>query len=234
MRTPKTALKKQEIKELGVRLKMVRKSARLSLDDVAERLNREYGANCNKGMISKYENGVHEPSAGTVFCLARILGVSPDYLLGKTDEISPPPPDQGTDTQGHVIPIYTRFNPNDGGRLEKGTVELVPQSWTVGGRDFFGIRIRGGDLAPRYYDGDLVIFERRSKIDRDRVGIVSVGGGDAFICLIIRKRDGKWIRPLNRDLKDRFYTTKELTDIPVKIIGAAVQVRRMEFDPFDE
>lgn len=230
MRTPKTGIKKQEAAEIGARLKKIRKESQLSLNDIADRLNREYGANTNKGMISKYENGIHEPSASTIFCLGRILGVSSDYILGKSDEMLPSAPQQGTDTQGHVIKVFTRYNPADGGDIDQKSVELVPKSWLVGGREFFGIKIHGGSFAPRYYDGDVVIFERRGKTDRDQIGIVSVANDDAFICLIVKKRDGKWIKPLDPSMEDKFYTTEELAEIPVRILGAAIQVRRMEYD----
>lgn len=229
MRIRKVAAKNQETAAIGLRLKNLRKQSGLSLSDVADRLNREFGANANKGMISKYENGIHEPSAGTVFCLAKVLGVSADYLMGKSDVPDLSDTKQGSELQGRVIKIYTRFNPIDGGECETESVELIPQAWLMGGREFFGIRIQDGSLAPRYYDGDVVIFERRGKMDHDRVGLVSIADGDAFICLILKKRNGKWIKPLDPEKQDVFYTTEQLAEIPVRILGAAVQVRRMEY-----
>ena len=230
MRTPKSGEEKQQAVEIGRRLRELRKGAKLSLQEIADRLNREYGANTNKGMISKYENVIHEPAAGTLFCLARILGVSVDHILGKTDEKNAVFSESGAETAGSAVKIYTRFNPTDGGECDEDTIELIPLTWLVGGRDFFGLRIDGGRLAPRYYDGDVVLFERRGKIERDRVALVSVGEGDAFPCFIIKKREGKLIRPLDPSRKEQYYTTEELAKIPVHIIGAAVQVRRMEYD----
>ena len=229
MATQKFPAKNQETAETGLRLRRIRRQAGLSQSDVADRLNRDFGANVNKGMISKYENGIHEPSAGTMFCLAKVLGVSADYLMGKSDVPGLSESEQSSERQGHVIPVFARYNPADGGECESDTVELVPQSWLVGGREFFGLRIRGGSLAPRYYDGDLVIFERRRKMSDSRIGLVSVADGDAFLCFILKKRGGKWIKPLDRDRKDVFYTTEQLAAIPVRILGAAVQVRRMEY-----
>ena len=83
MRKPQTAEKKAEMVRIGNRLNAIRKEAGLSLSDVAERLNRAFGANTNKGMISKYENGIHEPSASTIYCMSRIFGVSIDYINGR-------------------------------------------------------------------------------------------------------------------------------------------------------
>ena len=228
MRAQKTKKKKNEAVLVGSRIKEVRKAAGLSLQEVAERLNRDYGANINKGMISKYENGIHEPSAGTLYCLSNIFGVSANYLSCKTDlpnesDLSP----ELSDT-GHVIRIYSRYSMGDGGDIEKGTVEIIPSGWLIGGHEFFGLRISGSDLAPRYYDGDIVIFERRSKVPGDRVGLVSIGKGDAFLCHIVRKRTGKAIIPLDRKIKEMFFTTEQLEQSEIHILGSAVQVRRME------
>lgn len=228
MRTPKSGAEKQEAIEIGSRLRELRKGAKLSLQDIADRLNREYGASTNKGMISKYENGIHEPSAGTVFCLARILGVSSDYILGKTEEKTMPP-EPGAETKAYAVEVFTRYNPLDGGDIDKSSYELIPLSWLVGGREFFALKISGSSLAPRYYDGDVIIFEKRSKTQHEQVGIVSIGTGDAFICNIIKKRDGKVIKPLEPGKAEKFYSTEELASIPVQIIGAAIQVRRMEY-----
>ena len=224
----KSDTKKADAVLIGARLKSVRKNAGFSLQEIAERLNRDFGASINKGMISKYENGIHVPSAGTVHCLSNIFGVSADYLMGKTDE-----PNEESDSSmpvetGHGIRVYSRFNPADGGEIEIGSVEFIPSGWLAGGHEFFGLRISGSDLAPRYYDGDIVIFEQRSKVPGDRVGLVSIGGKDAFLCHIVRKRTGKAIIPIDRRLKEMFFTTEQLEEDHIHIIGAAVQVRRME------
>ncbi len=229
MRTPKSDEEKEQAIETGRRLRELRKSAKLSLQEIADRLNSEYGANTNKGMISKYENGIHEPAVGTLFCLARILGVSVDYILGRTDDITGTSISYEPGGMGSVVNVYSRVNPTDG-KIAPCGIELIPREWLVGGRDFFGLRIEGGRLAPRYYDGDIVLFERRGKIARDRVALVSVGEEDAFLCYIVKKREGKLIRPLDPAHREEYFTTAELAEIPVHIIGAAVQVRRMESD----
>ncbi|MBQ4231329.1 MAG: hypothetical protein II671_07245, partial [Salinivirgaceae bacterium] len=73
-----------------------------------------------------------------------------------------------------------------------------------------------------------VIFERRSKITGDRIGLVSIGSGDAFLCHIVRKRNGKAIIPIDRRIKETFYTTEQLEESGIHIIGVAVQLRRFE------
>ncbi len=71
--------------EFGLRLRQARKTAGLTLQACADRLNSRYGMCINKGSISKYENGIHEPSISLVHCLSEILDVDRDYLLGRSD-----------------------------------------------------------------------------------------------------------------------------------------------------
>ena len=179
-------------------------------------------------MISKYENGIHEPSAGTLHCLSLVLGVSLDYLMCKTDEPDNAHSLSERNHSGFEIEVFNRYNPTDGGEIDHDAVELIPSVWLVGGHEYFGLRITGSEFAPRYYDGDIVIFERRGKVQRDRVGLVSIGDGDAFPCYIVRKRNGKSVIPLDRRLKELFFTTEQLAESDIHILGAAVQVRRME------
>src|SRR4051794_10116870 len=49
---------------------------------------RELARRCglNQLQIYRYEHGLSDPSATIVLTIARILGVSADYLLGLTDE----------------------------------------------------------------------------------------------------------------------------------------------------
>ena len=228
MSTPKTIEKKQQTEQIGARLKELRKKSGLSLQETAERLNREFGASINKGMISKYENGVHEPPAVTLYCLSVIFGVSVDYLTCRTDLPVEPGQTSGKDENGRRITVYSRYNPTDGGTVDNDAVECIPSGWLSGGHEFFGMKITGSELAPRYFNGDIVIFERKCKVPAGRTGLVSIGGGDAFLCRIVRKRNGKLIIPVNRKMKEMYFSTEQLEESDFRVIGTAVQLRREE------
>ncbi len=229
MRKPQTSEKKQEMLRLGSRLNSLRCEAGLSLSYVAERLNHEYGANTNKGMISKYENGIHEPSATTIYCLSRIFNVSPDYIMGKTDEKYAPAPAQGAEASGYCLKLYTSMTDRDEGTTDESETILIPGDWLVGGQEFFAYRVKGGRFAPRYYDGDILIFQRKIKSKKDQVALVSIDGAEAILCFITKKRDGKIITPLDPAYDSVFFTTEEIANRPVKILGLCVQLRRQEF-----
>lgn len=230
MRKSQSEERKADAIETGRRMKEVRRESGLSLSDIADRLNRDYGASTNKGMLSKYENGVHEPSATMIYCLSLILGVSTEYLLGTSDEKNPPIPTQGTDGTGYVLDVFSSMKEFGCGVRDPEITEIIPKSWLVGGREYFAYKISGGRFAPRYYAGDIVIFEKKVKVAKEQVALVSVGDSDAFLSLVTKKREGKLIIPLDPAYDERFYTTEEVASVPVRIIGVAVQVRRNEVD----
>jgi|GEM_PF-1130098 len=230
MRKPQSPEKKEEMIKIGSRLNEIRREAGLSLSDVADRLSREYGANTNKGMISKYENGIHEPSASTIYCLSRIFGVSSDYIMCRTDEKFEAAPTQGSEATGYCVKLYTSMTDRDEGVQDESKTILIPKDWLVGGREFFAYRVKGGRAAPRYFDGDIIIFERKIKTRKDQVALVGVGGAEAALCLVTKKRNGKIIKPIDPAYDSRFYTTEEIADVPVRILGVAVELRRQDFE----
>lgn len=230
MKPANLSLKKTNAAEIGNRIHMIRRKAGLSLSDVAERMNREFGASTNKGMLSKYENGIHEPSASTIYCFSKIFGVSGDYILGKSEVMYDPLPKQGSTGRAYNLKVFTRMFDHDTGDVDESVNYFIPTDWLVGGREYFAYRVSGGCQAPRYYDGDIIVFERKTKPRRDQPALVAIGGDEAFLAFITKKRDGKIIKPVDPTYDGMFYSTEELLETPVKILGIAVELRRSELE----
>ena len=79
---------------IGNRIKELRKSHNLTLEELADTLNKKYPdtINFNKGRISKWENNREEPRLSSVKILADFFDVPLDYFNGidlDQDEISP-------------------------------------------------------------------------------------------------------------------------------------------------
>jgi len=71
-----------KLKLFGKRLKQAREEKGYT----QEMLGSMVGIGPDKPTISKYENGKHEPRALLILTFADILGVSADWLLGRTDK----------------------------------------------------------------------------------------------------------------------------------------------------
>ena len=68
------------------RIKELRKSAKLSQEELAEKFGVE------RATISRWENQKHDPSISDLVRLANFFKVSIDYLVGVTNDPTPPIP----------------------------------------------------------------------------------------------------------------------------------------------
>lgn len=70
------------MRTIGEAIRELRTARGLSLEELAEQMNKRYGSTINKGMISKWENGIGDPRLENVRQLAVFFDVSLDHLLG--------------------------------------------------------------------------------------------------------------------------------------------------------
>lgn len=85
---------------IGNRIKELRKNNGLTLEELADALNKNYPdtINFNKGKISKWENNKEEPRLSSVKILADFFDVPLDYF-------------NGIDlTQAEILPIYSKLS----------------------------------------------------------------------------------------------------------------------------
>ena len=85
---------------IGNRIKELRKSHNLTLEELADTLNKEYPdtINFNKGRISKWENNKEEPRLSSVKILADFFDVPLDYFNGIDLE------------QAEILPVYSKLS----------------------------------------------------------------------------------------------------------------------------
>jgi transcriptional regulator with XRE-family HTH domain len=69
---------------LGDRIRERRAYLNLSQSDLAERLD------TSQKQVSKYENGINDPTARVLLVLAKELNTTADYLVGLTDDPNRP------------------------------------------------------------------------------------------------------------------------------------------------
>lgn len=76
---------------IGIKIKELRTERDLSMDMLVADMNRKYDLSkpLNKSMVSKWENGINEPTLENAKYLSMYFDVSMDYLIGLTDTRTP-------------------------------------------------------------------------------------------------------------------------------------------------
>ena len=93
--------------DTGEKIKELRKARGMNQDQLAEL------ASLNRVTIAKYESGRVEPGAQSLARIADALEVSADTLLGRSDEMPPPPAHPHTEEACIVSGAMDRMPPED-------------------------------------------------------------------------------------------------------------------------
>ncbi len=107
----------------------------------------------------------------------------------------------------------------------------IPEEWTRGGKEFYGLKISGDSMEPKYNEKDIVIFEHTSdfSIANNKDCAVMVNGDDATFKNVSISEVGITLIPGNLNNSDgykpTFYSIEQIEKLPVKIIGIAREKR---------
>ena len=179
------------------RLKTSRMNMNLSLEEVAERYNKKFNGGLNKGTLSKYENGKQIPLSNIISNLAEILGVSTDYLFGKTDWKTLEARNDKWEEWNKIHNIdnkITTENEYFEKILSKIPLYNIPVSagsgqWLAEGNDYefaylenvpvdadFALIVRGDSMEPVYVDNDIIFVKTNVIVESGQTGIFYLNG----------------------------------------------------------
>lgn len=204
---------------IGEKIKKRREELQLSVDQLAALINK------NRATVYRYENENIEALPSSILIpLAKALETTPGDLIGWDNNIKP----ANLERNVVKIPVLGRIPagiPMEAIEDINDYIE-IPESWLVGGAEYFSLEIKGDSMSPRYETGDIVIFRKQETCETNDDCAVMVNGDDATFKRIERLENGILVKPLNPDYDTKFYTNKEIEEIPIRVIGVAVELRR--------
>lgn len=191
-------------------LKVLRKRKNITLARMANDLNLAIST------ISQYESGKRQPNNEMLITLSKYFGVSIDYILAKEEK------------KGYRIPVLCSIPA--GVPLEAiqdiDDWEEIPESWLLGGKEYFAFKVKGESMMPKYNNGDVVIMIKQSFYDNGDDCIAFIDGQEATFKRIKTNDKGITLQPLNSDFEPLFFTNEQIENIPIRVIGKAVEIRR--------
>ena len=104
--------------------------------------------------------------------------------------------------------------------------EEISADMLKGGKQYFGLKIKGNSMYPDYLDGDTIILEKIDDCESGDECCVMVNGSDGTFKKVIKNENGIILQPLNSEYQPMFYTNEQIKSLPVKIIGKVVELRR--------
>lgn len=214
---------------IGDLIREYRQKNSLTMEEFAKLIRR------SKAYVSMLEKNKNSrsgkeiaPSAETLKSVANVFGITIDELLKMLDgdqliKLNSPPR-----TKGIRIPILGRVVagiPLEAIEDIEGYEEITPAMAAKG--DYFALRVKGDSMTPFILDGDIVIVRKQETADSGDIVIVLVNGDEATVKEIKIREDGLMLIGKNVAVySPRFYNLHEIEELPVKIIGKVVEVRR--------
>lgn len=202
---------------IGTRIKEIRTLKQLSQEELAIKMGYK-----SRTSINKIELGLADVSSSKVQEFAKVLGVSTSYLMGwenqtKTKQKGVKIPVLGTIPAG--VPIEAIEEVLD---YEEISEEMASHG------TYFALKVKGNSMLPTIKDGDVVIVRQQDDADSGKICVVMINGFDATLKEIKKDPQGLWVLPHNPecDFKPSFFSNKQVDDVPVRIIGVAVEIRR--------
>ena len=91
--------------------------------------------------------------------------------------------------------------------------------------EFFGLKIRGNSMEPKFSEGDVVIVRKQPDVDSGTIAIVMVNGDEATVKKIQKFDGGINLVPSNSSYDIKTYTNEQIEKLPVRILGKVVELR---------
>lgn len=218
-------------KELGEYLKQIRKSRDLSLRQV------DYKSDVSFSHLSMIENGTRKPSPLTLKELAKIYNL--DYIdlyekAGYIDLAEAERFDNSTNkkksnsSNSAVVFVY--------GSIPAGVpmeciediidTEEIPADMLRGGKQYFGLKVKGNSMEPDYLDGDTLILEKADDCESGDDCVVMVNGNNGTFKRVIKNENGIILQPLNSEYYPLVFSNEQIESLPVRVIGIVEEIRR--------
>lgn len=194
-------------------IKKIRLSRGMSLEEFAKLLG------SSKQNISRYENGQVSPKVSTAQKIADKLGISLTELNGG---------DPADVTGVQKIPVLGTIPAGIPLEAIEDIIdwEEIPADWTRCGKEYFALQVHGRSMYPRYEEGDILILRKQETCESGQDCAVMVNGNDATFKRVKRTEEGVLLQALNPECESYFYSNQQVIDLPVRILGVVVELRR--------
>ena len=88
------------------------------------------------------------------------------------------------------------------------------------------MKISGNSMEPDIHDGDTVIVRKQDDADSDEIVIALVNGYDGVCKRLKKYSDSIALISLNPSYEPMYFSSKEVEEKPVRIVGKVVELRR--------
>jgi len=163
------------------------------------------------------------PRIDKIEILANYFDIKKSDLVENKEKI-----DKKTNNNSAVVLIYGTIPAGIPMEMIEDVIdtEEIDANMLKGGKQYFGLKIKGNSMYPEYLDGDTIILEKVDDIESGTDACVMVNGNDGTFKRVFKNENGIILQPLNPEFQPMIYTNEQIEKLPIKVIGKVVELRR--------
>lgn len=207
--------------DMGQKIKALREQKGLTLEELGNKVG------VGKSTVRKWETGIiSNMKRDKIAKVASALDVSPSYLMGwENNDFTYP--DTSLGKHGISINVLGRVAAGIPIEAIEDIVDIEEISDTLARTGkFFGLQIHGDSMEPQMYEGDTVIIRQQDDAENGDIVIALVNGNDATCKRLMKYAGGIGLLSINTKYEPIMYSNEQISNMPVKIIGKVVEIRR--------
>lgn len=130
------------------------------------------------------------------------------------------------DKKERLIPLYSFVSAGNGVLATGDVIGAIDLPVSFGDiSEYFALIVKGDSMSPSVPDGSTIIVHRQADAESGQI-VVSVVNGDEGFCKKLRKfENGIALESLNPNYEPKYFSNKEIKELPVTIAGRVVEVR---------
>ena len=222
---------------LGDIIKQYREEHQMSLQDFADLIgtSRSYIHMLEKN-VNPSTNKPINPSIETLKSLAKAMNMDLDLLLKQLndeqniylDESEYKKQFSSNNSNSAIVFVYGTIPAGIPMECIEDIIdtEEISADMLKGGKQYFGLRVKGDSMEPEYLDGDALILEKADDCENGDDCVVMVNGNDGTFKRVFKNENGIILQPLNNKYQPMPYTNEQIVNLPVRIIGIVEEIRR--------
>lgn len=130
------------------------------------------------------------------------------------------------DKKERLIPLYSFVSAGNGVLATGDVIGAIDLPVSFGDiSEYFALIVKGDSMSPSVPDGSTIIVHRQEDAESGQI-VVAITNGDEGFCKKLRKfENGIALESLNPNYEPKYFSNKEIKDLPVTIAGRVIEVR---------
>lgn len=179
--------------------------------------------------ISNWEKGIREPDGMDLARLANYFNISIDDLMLKDLRFDNGELVDSLNIDIVKIPILGTIKAGTPIESQTDIIDYteIPKSWIKGDKKFYGLKITGDSMFPKYDENDIVIFEQNDDISlcNGKDCAIMINGTESTFKKLLVNDQGIVLQPYNASYDVMMFSKEQVNSLPIKIVGIAREKR---------